>query len=84
MLLGERISVLALCQCSGSPETTAARWIRKLENDGWLVRHQDSQDRRRNWVRLSEKGLTSMQRYFALLSRAVESVPELSRNSSIR
>ena len=58
-----RVSVSGLCHASGAPHSTALRWLVVLEEAGWLVRDRDPLDRRRQWVRLSSKGLDAMHRY---------------------
>lgn len=59
-----RLSVSDLCVCAAVPTTTALRWLRKLEQDGWLVRERDTQDGRRQWVELSQEASTKLRRYF--------------------
>ena len=58
-------SVSSLCIASGVPATTALRWIQNLENDGWIERTADPKDRRRVFVKLSQKGQDAMNRLFA-------------------
>lgn len=81
---GPRISISGLYHASGAPESTAARWIRRLEDDGWLVRLQDLDDGRRSWIQLSEKGYAAMDRYFATLVDAFSSSKVASISSSSR
>lgn len=81
---GPKISISGLYHASGAPESTAARWIRRLEDDGWLVRLQDLDDGRRSWVQMSEKGYAAMDRYFATLVDAFSSNKVASINSSSR
>jgi DNA-binding MarR family transcriptional regulator len=65
--LGKKFSVSGLCYCSGVPATTALRWIDRLEKVGWINREADEADRRRYWVRLSDRGSAAMLRYFRSL-----------------
>jgi DNA-binding MarR family transcriptional regulator len=58
-----RISVSALCGAAGVPATTGLRWVKKLEQDGWLVRCEDPLDSRRSWIGLSAAGAAAMSRY---------------------
>lgn len=67
-LAGQPIAVTKLCQVSGVPETTALRWIGKLQTEGLLSRHQDPFDGRRVWVALSEDGLKAMEAYWENIS----------------
>jgi DNA-binding MarR family transcriptional regulator len=63
-----RVSVTSLCIASGVPPTTALRWIAQMIEAGWLVRVEDTIDRRRAFVELSERATDAMARYFADLS----------------
>lgn len=63
-LAQERVSVSKLCLAAGVPDTTALRWIVKMENEGLLERQNDRFDGRRVWVQLSEKASEAMGRYF--------------------
>ena len=62
----KRVSVTSLCIASGVPSTTALRWIRILTEAGLLVRIEDTTDRRRAFIALSDRGARLMARYFAL------------------
>ena len=65
-----RISVSGLCAVAAVPATTALRWILKLEQDGLLTREDDLLDNRRTWIRLTDRGMAAMQRYFAMVLSA--------------
>ena len=80
----EPISIVGLCSASGVPESTAARWIRKLETDGWLTRVQDPLDGRRSWIQLSANGYEAMDRYFARLCSAFSRSKVSETTASIR
>ena len=62
-----RVSVTSLCIASGVPPTTALRWISQMTEAGLLRREEDTQDRRRAFIALSEKAADAMARYFAAL-----------------
>lgn len=62
-----RISVTSLCAASGTPATTALRWVAKLEAENLIVRAPDPHDRRRIFVELSTDGETAMRHYFDAL-----------------
>lgn len=64
-LAQQRISVSSLCFGAAVPQTTALRWINKLEKDGWLIRRSDPHDGRRWWIELSENGADALDKYFA-------------------
>jgi DNA-binding MarR family transcriptional regulator len=69
----KRVSVTSLCIASGVPSTTALRWIKVLIEAGLLVRIEDTADKRRAFIALSDRGARLMARYFALAG------PELAR-----
>ena len=60
-----RVSVTSLCIASGVPATTALRWIRHLTAAGLLMRVEDTADKRRVFISLTDKGRGAMARYFA-------------------
>ncbi|MCX7284019.1 MAG: MarR family winged helix-turn-helix transcriptional regulator [Novosphingobium sp.] len=61
----KRVSVTSLCIASGVPPTTALRWISQLTTAGLLCRAEDSTDRRRAFIALSDNAADAMARYFA-------------------
>ena len=61
----ERVSVTSLCIASGVPPTTALRWITQMIEAGLLERVQDSADKRRAFIRLTDRAADGMARYFA-------------------
>lgn len=63
-LAGRRKSVSGLCSVSGVPSTTALRWIRMLENAGWIARMADPVDGRRSFLSLTAKARTAMEGFF--------------------
>lgn len=71
LMIAERehasISVTSVCIASGVPATTALRWLAVIESEGLVERTADSLDRRRSFVRMSEKGRVLMNRFFAQL-----------------
>lgn len=62
---GVRHSVGKLCELSGSPPTTALRWLDYLEKERLVSRHPHPTDRRTEFVELTEKGCTAMARYLS-------------------
>ncbi|WP_233548494.1 winged helix DNA-binding protein [Aurantiacibacter zhengii] len=62
-----RVSVTSLCIASGVPPTTALRWIGQMTEAGLFERVEDDCDRRRAFIRLSDKAADGMARYFAEL-----------------
>lgn len=56
--------VSSICIASGVPSTTAIRWIKTLEQQGWIFRHQDLTDGRRCFLMLTPKGEVAMGRFF--------------------
>lgn len=59
-------TVSGLCIASGAPSTTALRWIKLLEQLGWIERSADAKDRRRIFVALTAKAESAMEAFFAL------------------
>jgi len=55
-----KLSVSAVTQGSGSPATTALRYVSVLEKVGLIERATDQNDARRSWVRLSDHGFKMM------------------------
>ncbi len=60
-----RVSVSSLCIASGVPATTALRWIKQMTETGLLERVEDSNDKRRVFITLSDAAVDAMARYFA-------------------
>lgn len=63
----QRVSVTSLCIASGVPPTTALRWIGQMTEAGLFERVEDDADRRRAFIRLTDKAADAMARYFAEL-----------------
>ncbi|MFN3552532.1 MAG: MarR family transcriptional regulator [Novosphingobium meiothermophilum] len=63
-----RVSVTSLCIASGVPPTTALRWISQMTKAGLLCRAEDTADRRRAFITLSDKAADAMARYFGELA----------------
>lgn len=64
-LAGRQESVSGLCSVSGVPPTTALRWIKVLESDGWIARSADQFDGRRRFLSLTCKARTAMEGFFS-------------------
>jgi len=60
----ERLSVSAVAASIGTPQTTALRWIEKLEREGMLIRQKHPTDRRVSLLSLSEECVKRMDRFF--------------------
>lgn len=56
--------VSSICIASGVPSTTAIRWIKTLEQQGWISRRPDFSDGRRCFLLLTPKGEVAMERFF--------------------
>ena len=63
----KRVSVTSLCIASGVPPTTALRWISQMTRAGLFERVEDTLDRRRAFIALTEKAADGMGRYFAAI-----------------
>jgi DNA-binding MarR family transcriptional regulator len=59
------VSVTSACLAAQVPQTTAIRWIRMLEQEGFVLRDQDQHDGRRRILRISEKGYAQMTAFIA-------------------
>ena len=66
----QSIDVSSLCAAIDAPTSTALRWLRRLEEDGLASREVDRSDRRRYWVTLTPRGLSSLRGYFSAISFA--------------
>ena len=64
----KRVSVTSLCIASGVPPTTALRWISQMTRAGLFERVEDTLDRRRAFIGLTEKAADGMGRYFAAIA----------------
>lgn len=65
------VSVSSACIGSAAPATTGLRWLGVLAENDLVLREHDPDDQRRVLVRLTERGLEAMDRYFALASGAL-------------
>jgi hypothetical protein len=63
---GKAVSVSSACIGSASPATTGLRWLAVLTDQGLIAREADAQDNRRIMVRLTERGITAMERFLKL------------------
>lgn len=61
---GKQVSISAVCSSAGVPESTGHRWIEKLIQAGLVIREKHPNDRRVNWVRLSDLTLNRLHAYF--------------------
>jgi DNA-binding MarR family transcriptional regulator len=59
----QKVLVSKVGKSSGIAETTALRWLDRLENDGWLTRVPDPSRGRRVFVMLTGRGSVAMQVY---------------------
>lgn len=54
---GRKVSVISSCIASGSPQTTALRYLNKLEDGGLISAMPDPFDRRRRLIELTPSGM---------------------------
>lgn len=59
-----QVSLPGLCEVSAVPASSAARWLKALEQRGLIVRRAASGDPKDEFVELSSKGSTALRRYF--------------------
>lgn len=64
-LEGRTVSVSSLCIAAAVPQTTALRRIKIMCDEGWLIRHSDSDDGRRIFISLSDNALAQLNAYFS-------------------
>jgi hypothetical protein len=64
---GKLISVTSACLASGVPPTTALRWISLLIDDGMVEKENDYSDKRRTFMRISERGMSLIYSYYKKL-----------------
>ena len=63
----KRVSVTSLCIAAGVPPTTALRWIGQMQHAGLFERVEDTMDRRRAFIGLTDSAAEAMARYFAAI-----------------
>ena len=63
-LEGRIISVSSACIAADVPATTGLRWLKQLEDTGFVDRKVSDTDQRVTWVQLSDFGVQSMEAYF--------------------
>ncbi len=61
----KQVSVSSACIGSAAPPTTGLRWLGVLAEADLVLREHDPADQRRVLVRLTDKGLSTMDEYFA-------------------
>lgn len=66
-MLGKQLSVTSICLGSGVPNTTALRYLRILEKREYILRVSDDTDRRRIFVRLTQRAREAMVSYLQAL-----------------
>jgi hypothetical protein len=61
----QQVSVSSLCIAAGVPGTTALRCIKKMVDEGIILRRDDPADARRTFLELSPGVSCALRRYFA-------------------
>lgn len=74
---GVRLTISELCARCSAPETTALRWLKKLEEVSLMMRQSDPIDRRRTYLVLTADAIKGLDRYFELLTSASETPSQL-------
>ncbi|WP_337661393.1 winged helix DNA-binding protein [Erythrobacter sp. Alg231-14] len=59
------VSVSSACIGSAAPPTTGLRWLGVLAENDLILREHDPEDQRRVLVRLTDRGIASMDQYFS-------------------
>lgn len=57
---GRKVSVTSACLGSGAPATTALRWISTLSTHGLIEKRQDTTDRRRAYLSLTDPARSAL------------------------
>ncbi|MFM7335487.1 MAG: MarR family transcriptional regulator [Tabrizicola sp.] len=70
-LKGERVSVTSACIGSGVADTTALRYIRALEDRGYVHRTPDPDDKRRVFLRLTGHAIDKLNAYFGIVHKQI-------------
>jgi len=73
----KRVSVTSLCIAAGVPPTTALRWIGQMTHAGLFERVEDTSDRRRAFIALTDKAADGMARFFAAIGPAAAAEPNI-------
>lgn len=73
-LRGKRLSVTAVTIGSGAPDTTALRYLRLLEERGYVQRVPDETDKRRHFIEIAKPTFDGMAAYFAALEEETMAV----------
>jgi DNA repair protein RadC len=55
-----RTTVSSACIASGAPTSTGMRYVKSLQDDGWLMKRPDPHDLRRTYVELTPEGMDRM------------------------
>jgi DNA-binding MarR family transcriptional regulator len=67
------LSVSDIWHISGIPNATTLRWLNLLAEHGLLVRKPDTNDRRRQWLGLTEYGFATVERImYHLFSQIID------------
>ena len=64
---GREVPVISTCIASGSPQTTALRWIALLERRGLVMRRPDPSDSRSALLTLTPAADTAVADYFTCI-----------------
>ena len=59
------VSVSSACIGSAAPPTTGLRWLGVLAENELILREHDPEDQRRVLVRLTDRGIAAMDKYFS-------------------
>lgn len=64
--LADRVAcVSGVCRDSGAPFSTALRWIKMLEDNGWVTRLPNHGSPPQSFLSLTDKSKSAMKRFFA-------------------
>lgn len=71
-LAQRRVAAADVCAATNMPLTTGMRWMRKLEQEGLVVRVPQRLDARRQWIALTSVGSSAMQQYCKVVATRCE------------
>jgi len=57
---GRDVSVSSACLASGAPSTTALRYVTMMTDRGWLLRVPDPTDKRKIYLKLSDRARSAL------------------------
>lgn len=67
---GKRVTVSELCACTKLSMPNASREIRRLHEKSLILKEDDTEDKRKTWICLSESGINLMAEVYGTLAQS--------------